>query len=218
MRYKTTLILLNLFFVCSILSANDFDLDRFVGKLESKIKSIKDFETEFKQTYISNSGVESDTYTGKILFKKDNELFKMRWQYKKPEKKLLVVDGKSMWLYREEDKLVNIVKNYASELEKSGIVALWKTGELKKTFTITLVSQEKDLIRLNLEPIEENKNVPKIHIWVSEKDMTIMTIAVFEPSGDINKITFTKRLKINRLLKDKIFEFVVPKGVKVFEN
>ena len=71
-----------------------------VARVQKYYDSTKDLRAKFEQQIESASRAPSKA-SGEVWLKKPG---KMRWDYAKPEKKLMVSDGATLWVYEPEDE------------------------------------------------------------------------------------------------------------------
>jgi outer membrane lipoprotein carrier protein len=136
----------------------------------------------------------------------------MLWEYRQPEKKTFVADGKSFYFYVPADKQV-IVRAQAKD---KSIPALLLSGEvnLLAEFDVSLEGQgPAGLRRLRLVPRKADPDVEWITLDVDPGDR-IRAIAVADVQGNRSRFEFDD-VRENVGLKDSLFTFRVPKGVEV---
>jgi outer membrane lipoprotein carrier protein len=142
----------------------------------------------------------------------------VRWDYEKPEKRTLFVEGKTLWIWRPEDKEVQVKRNFGGDQLSSAFTFLWGKGDLLKEFSAKAVPPQKDLPpgdTLQLDPLQPVAGVAKL-LFVVGKDGRVLASVVTNPQGDVNQIVFSDS-KVNQGLADSIFHFEPPKDAYVQE-
>jgi chaperone LolA len=135
----------------------------------------------------------------------------MLWEYRDPEKKTFVADGKSFFFYVPADKQV-IVRSQARD---KSIPAQLLSGQsdLLADFVPSLETAPPGLQRLRLVPKKADPDVEWITIDVDAADR-IRAIAVADVQGNRSRFEFDA-IKENVGLKDRLFQFRPPPGVEV---
>ena len=85
------------------LSLADVDASQLAQSLQKKYDGVKDFSADFIHTYEGGVLRKKITERGRLLIKKPG---KMRWEYRSPEEKLFIGDGRDAWLYLPAEKQV----------------------------------------------------------------------------------------------------------------
>ncbi len=74
-------------------------VEEYVSRLESSYHDVKTLRAEFIQTYISGGRTRAES--GTVYFARGGQ---MRWDYREPEEKLFLSDGKKLFLYVPAEK------------------------------------------------------------------------------------------------------------------
>jgi len=142
---------------------------------------------------------------------------KMRWEYKKPERQIVVTNGKRLWIYRPLDGQVMVGKAPDMFGQGKGAAFLSDMGELRRNFNITLVQSENpDYWRINLVPSNPRAEIKRIVVSVSRKDYCAEQIVTYNAYGDETRIVI-RNYDFNASLSDHLFEFEPPENVEVIE-
>src|SRR4051794_39240662 len=98
-----------------------------VDHVQKRYDAAKDFRARFNQTLTNAAFGRKSSSTGEVLFKKPG---RMRWNYEKPEAKVYLADGSTLWLYEPEDK-----QAFKQDLKSSQLPAAlaFLTGQGKLT-------------------------------------------------------------------------------------
>src|SRR3954467_1105837 len=81
--------------------AGRLDVKGVVERVQKRYDGAADFRARFGQTLTNAAFGRKTSSSGEVLFKKPG---RMRWNYEKPDPKLYVADGGTLWLYEPEDK------------------------------------------------------------------------------------------------------------------
>ena len=175
----------------------------------------KDFSARFAQhyTYLAIGRVEDSE--GTVQVKKPGFV---RWDYDKPDKRTIYVEGKTLWIWRPDDKEVQVKRDFGGDQLSSAFTFLWGKGDLLKEFKPKSLPAQKDLPKgdvLELKPIKPVPGVEKL-LFVVGKDGQVLASAVTNAQGDVNQIVFSSA-KVDQGLPDSLFHFEPPKGAYVQE-
>jgi outer membrane lipoprotein carrier protein len=175
----------------------------------------RDFSARFHQhyTYVAMGRVEDSE--GTVQVKKPGSV---RWDYAKPDKRTLYVQGKTLWIWRPEDQEAQVKRDFGGDQLSSAFTFLWGRGNLLKEFSPKAVQTPQGLPAgdaLELTPLKPVAGVAKL-LFVVGKDGQVLASVVHNPQGDINQIVFSDP-KVDQGLPDSLFHFEPPKGAYVQE-
>jgi outer membrane lipoprotein carrier protein len=175
----------------------------------------KDFSAQFAQHYNYLAIGKVEESTGKVEVKKPGFV---RWDYDKPEKRTIYVENKTLWIWKPDDKEVQVKRNFGGGELSAGFTFLWGKGDLLKEFSAKAIETPKDLPEgeaLELSPLKPGGSVQKL-IFVVAKDGQVLASVLTNPQGDVNQIVFTGS-KVDQGLPAARFHFEPPKGAYVQE-
>jgi len=170
--------------------------EELARRLEQRHRSASDLTARFVQTYRSGLIGREVVERGVVSIKQPG---RMRWEYREPEKKTFVSDGKTFYFYVPADRQV-IVR---SQADSRGIPALLLSGrgEILTHFAVTEEeAPSTGLRRLRLVPREPDPEIDHVLLDV-DGSARIRGIAVLDAQGNRSQFAFDR--------------FQVPKGVEV---
>lgn len=175
----------------------------------------KDFSARFAQhyTYVSIGKVEDSS--GTVEVKKPGLV---RWDYEKPEPRTIYVEGRTLWIWKPQDKEAQVKRDFGGDQLSSAFSFLWGKGELLKEFSPKVVPSPKGLPAgdgLELLPAKPVAGVQKL-LFVVAKDGQVLASVLTNPQGDVNQIVFTAS-KVDQGLAASRFHFEPPKDAYVQE-
>jgi outer membrane lipoprotein carrier protein len=139
---------------------------------------------------------------------------KIRWEYQKPEPRLFVTDGKTLWDYSPVDKQVRVQE--VSEAFSSRVPLSFLAGDcqLRREFSIDAVENaatrsSTTFMILDLKPKHSEAGIARILLEVDLQTYTIEKTTVFDAAGNTTVIALTD-LKLNTGLSDQLFQFTPP--------
>lgn len=187
-----------------------------LDRIQQFYEDTEDYQATFTQVYKNKLYNETKKSSGKVYIKRPG---KMRWEYKKPNEKLFVSDGKVLWVYEAEANQVFKQDLSSSELP-TAITFLMGKGNLKKDFEYKLIKNEKaakkGLLVIELVPKKATTQYKKLLFMVDEKSSGVKRTIIVDHSGNTNSMRFEK-VKTNQGLKSKKFKFKMPKGATLVE-
>lgn len=177
-------------------------------RVEERQRNIQDLQGRFTQTYRSGVLGRDVVERGTVSIKRPG---RMRWEYRDPEAKTFVSDGKSFYFYVPGDKQV-VVRDQA---DSRGVTAMLLSGriEILTQFDVGLEVSPGGGPRLRLLPRKPDGEVDRIYLDVDATDR-IRTIEILDPQGNRSRFDF-QDLRENVGLPDSLFHFDVPRGVEV---
>lgn len=185
-------------------------------RLQAFYDETKDFQADFEQVYKHKIYDEEKKSSGKVYIKRPG---KMRWEYKKPDKKVFIADGKFIWIYEESINQVTKQPIEESDLPVA-ITFLVGKGKLSDEFKPKLVPHEKfdkkGKLVLELTPKKPTSQYKKLLFIVDKADYQVERTIIIDGSGNTNTMRF-KNTQINKGIPEKKFEFKPPKSATVVE-
>jgi outer membrane lipoprotein carrier protein len=191
----------------------DLTLEQILDRLEAHYKN-KSFTAEFGQESTLKAMEITDFATGKMYVRYPG---KMRWEYEKPEKQIIITDGYKLWIYRPNDNQVMTGSAPAFFSDGKGASFLSDINLIRKKFDISLLQSEDDFFyELELRPLEKTLDVEDIRISVTKNTFTVIRIITYNSYGDENRIELINN-KFNVKLDDSLFSFDIPPGADVLQ-
>lgn len=208
--HKKLIILLAVmaFFLPALSFAED-DAAAVVSKLQSKYESITSIKADFTQE-VSSKGMPAMKSEGKVWLKKPG---KMRWEYKKPAKDLIVSDGRTIWLYQPD---LNQVIERPASMSASAMATdfLSGIGNVEKEFEVKLSPVESVNHVLILTPKQEQPGLKKLILEVGKEKFIVEKTVITDHFGNQTAVTF-KDIKLNASIKDSLFKYTPPRGAAI---
>ncbi len=185
-----------------------------VTQLQKSYESIASLRAKFAQTLTGPMGKRQAS--GAVQLKKPG---KMRWDYEKPEKKLFVADGTTLWVYEPEDE-----QAYKQSLSSSQLPAqvsfLFGRGKLQEEFEISYYDDQPlgeagDLV-LKLLPKVASAQYRHLLFVVQPKTFLVKETVLFDQQGGQNHLIFSA-IETNPKagVDDARFSFTPPPETKI---
>jgi len=183
-----------------------------VRRLEAHNRSVRDLTARFTQTY--RSGVLGRTLVerGTLAIKRPG---RMLWEYREPEKKTFVSDGRTFYFYVPADRQV-IVREQAGD-RGLAVALLSGQSEILQEFTAALEPDAGDgLLRVALTPRQADPDVRVAHLEL-DPEQRIRALSIEDAQGNTSRFLF-EAYRENVGLPDRLFRFEIPDGVEVIEG
>jgi outer membrane lipoprotein carrier protein len=202
-------------FICLFILRSGWsaDLGALLEGLQRRYSSVSTLKANFQQTYTA-PGIEQ-VESGIFWLKKPGM---MRWEYRQPEEKLFIADGKESFLYIPRDRQVTIQPFSISDMHSTPLEFLLGGGDIAKSFTVSPESgfraNSGNAVMLRLTP---RKIEPEYSFLVLELDRAnyeIRGIIIREAGGNTSRFAFSD-FEINPKVDSKNFKFKTPKGVEI---
>jgi outer membrane lipoprotein carrier protein len=177
-------------------------------RVDARQAGVRDLTARFVQSYRSGVLGREVTERGTVSIKKPGL---MRWEYREPEKKVFVSDGKQFFFYVPADKQV-IVK--AQDSGQQGVAAIvLGGGKILEHFQAFAEEPLPGRERLRLVPRKADADVQRVYLDV-DAGGRVVAIEVWDAQGGHSRFQF-EGVKENVGLKDDAFRFQPPAGVEV---
>lgn len=154
---------------------------------------------------------------GKIQIKKGG---KLRWDTLEPQKSMILMDGKNIWMVDEpvsEGEPVTVLK--ASNPKKSQphtiVSFLMGKAEIKKGYDLKKVSEfNAEYDKVELTSKEKEPQITELALVVGKKHQTIKEIHFQDLIGNDVKLEFSN-IEMGKKIKSEVFKYTPPKGAEV---
>jgi outer membrane lipoprotein carrier protein len=191
-------------------------LDEIVTKVQATCARTRDLSAHFEQIATIKSLDQVQKASGILLLKRPE---KMRWEYRTPEPRLFVTDGKTLWAYSPAEKQVvvqQIDQAFASRLPLAilaGDCALRKDFQVSQVVNAATRGSTTSAI-LDLTPRHPEAGIARMLLEVSLKDYTVTRTTIFDSQGNTTVITLSE-VKLDPGIPEQEFTFTPPAGVRV---
>ena len=210
---KLLLLFLTLFIPSGL---QDLDPETIAARVQKVYNEEISIKADFVQIYTSGTSGRAIEETGTLALKKPG---RMRWEYKKPNRKYYVADGKTAYWYDTTENQVTKIDLDRADQEQTQILFLMGKGDLVRDFNISFTDEiEKlhpDSFLLKLLPKSE-ENYDYLIIEVNPRDYFVERFLTFDPLGSVAEYRFNNIRKAD--LPESTFNFSIPEGVEVVDE
>jgi outer membrane lipoprotein carrier protein len=194
------------------LKASSLTLDEIIDRVEERY-SAPGFLARFSQKSTLKAMEITDTASGFVLFKRPGM---MRWEYEKPEPQQIITDGKTLWIYRQEDNQVMIGKAASYFGDGKGVGFLSDIKLIRKKFSLSLEKTDNQNYVLKLLPIEKKLDLSVIYLSISKKTFDVIQIVTYNSYGD-ETIIELEGFQFKENIDDANFKFEIPYNADILE-
>ena len=189
------------------------DLNAIVAGLQRRYASVETVTGEFQQTYRA-PGVDQ-IESGVFRMKRP---CLMRWEYRQPEEKLFIADGREAFLYAPLDRQVTIQPFNASDMRGTPLEFLLGGADIQKSFAASWEAHLKPIggqtVLIRLTPRSGGGEYEFLILEVDPNTFDLRRIVLREHTGNTSEFLLTN-LVFNGKMNNKEFQFKPPKGVEV---
>jgi len=189
--------------------------DQIVARMQKFYESTRDLHARFDQELQTGAGRKRKA-TGEMWLKKPG---RMRWEYQKPEKKLMVADGQSLWIYEPDDEQA-FKQDLKGSALPSSVTFLFGAGRLTEEFDVSLAPEEKGAsaapgtVAVKLVPKKPTAQYRYLVFHIDEKTSMVTGTAIYDQQGGTNRMSF-RDVEVNRGVGDDRFRFSPPVGTRI---
>jgi outer membrane lipoprotein carrier protein len=197
----------------TLAAESDLTLEQILDRMEKHYAG-NSFKAEFIQEATVKALDITDFASGKMFVRYPG---KMRWEYEKPEKQIIITDGIKLWIYRPTENQLMTGSAPAFFSDGKGASFLSDISLIRKKFDISLAESKEDFFyELKLKPLEKTLDVTDILLSVTKTSFTVVRIVTYNSYGDENRIELLNN-KFQVDLKDSLFSFEAPEGTDILE-
>ncbi len=180
-------------------------------RVQATYRDVNDLTADFvQQSYIE--GFDAKSFKGKLFLKKPGMV---RWDYTRPVKQNIVINGDKIILYFHEQKQAIIQKASAHPDAEPAMGLLSNIEKWEESFSVKGEDPSGDFFRLKLTP-KTMTMVKEVIVEVDKETYYIKKLILFENSG--NRVSFSfSGITFNSGIKGSLFDFKIPGGTEVLK-
>lgn len=198
-------------------AAASLPLDEFIAKVQSSYHDVKAIRADFTQTYDAGGG--NRVESGTVVFARGG---RMRWDYRKPEKKVFLSNNKDVLLYLPEEQQLNRSSVKQSEDYRVPFRLLLSRFDLKKVF-----DKFEDADNQFKHPAEDRviiaypKHAEKLgykHVVMEfDPQMNIRRLLIAYSNNSVMEFRFSN-IDRNPTLASALFNLTPPAGTRIINQ
>ena len=173
-----------------------------------------DFSADFSQESTLAALDIRDTATGRVWIKHPG---RMRWEYATPETHAIITDGKTLWIYRPEDRQVIIGDALAYFGDGKGASFLSNIRLIPEAFTVSVAPPAGEgLHTLRLIPHRKQLDLNEIYLNIDKTTFDIVGVLTINAYDDQTRLEF-KNINFSNEMEENLFHFQAPAGTDVLK-
>lgn len=193
-------------------------LPPLLKEVEAKYAASSTFSAQFSQGQFNKMTGQTKTSSGKILVERPS---KVRWETEKPERNLLIGDGKKFWFYtppvdpEDKDDHGQLIEKAASQVQ-SRLAGALISGSFSMARDMKIVQKSPSSFTLTPKPGTAG-TVEIATIEVDPQKKLIQKVSLNHKGGNRAEITLSQ-IKLGEPLDKKLFQFVAPKNTDIIKD
>ncbi len=187
-----------------------------VDLVQARYNGISTITAKFRQVSVNKVSLMEEKSWGTVYISKPG---KMRWEYEKPERRLIVSDGENVWTYLPEQNQVYVASLNEEHISRTPLMFLLGKGDLKKEFDVVSPSVKKDgkkvsSYRVDLKPHTPQMNLSQLVLEVDAESYLITKSSLYDVMNNLISIKF-EQIVIDSHLPDSLFRFSPPENADI---
>ncbi len=195
--------------------AYGFDAETVAREVQEKYDDMVSIAADFDQvTSLGGLSGRAQKGSGVMVIQKPGRL---RWDYEKPHRQVLVCDGDEVSFYLDREKQFIVSKAAAYLSEDLTYAFFTGKGNLLIDFLIEAAPAgmaAPGTYCLRLTPKKAHAQVHHLFLWVDEKSFDLRRIRLVDHLESVTDISFSNMV-FNKRFDDSYFLFVPPEGTEI---
>jgi outer membrane lipoprotein carrier protein len=178
------------------------------ARLQAFLDQVHSLTANFTETILDANLKTVKRSRGTLAIKRPD---RFRWDYRKPNKQVIVADGKHIWIYDVELQQVT-VKPLKHTLASSPAALLAGSNSIRKHFIEKNVGRSHGRAWVKLKPKVKDSDFKYVRLGFRGKDLSVLEL--HDRLGQTTRIRLSD-VKRNPAIPDKVFKFTPPPGADV---
>jgi len=205
-----------------------------ITALEKGYAGLQDVQADFSQKTSIAAINREQKGSGEVLLKRPASATAMfRFNYSRP-KQQIISNGRQVWFYTPESKqvMVNSVAGMFAGGNSIALSYLTGLGHVSRDFNVTFAAKTQDKngnFQLELTPKNASPVLARLELTISAEAVKqlqgsgevknifpVVSSTVHDAGGNRTRIDYS-RVRVNRGIADRYFNFKIPAGVEVIK-
>ena len=187
--------------------------ERIIAAVQARYERVRDLRGSFVQESNVASLGRKDTSSGTVIVKRPG---RMRWEYRKPEERVLTLDGQTVQMYTPSERQLQVAPLSPESFSPTALSFLLGDGDLRESFTAELLKEEgRDEIGLRLNP-RSDASFEHLELWLDPKDLELRESVVVDLFGNRTSVRFSDVVE-NTNVPESVFKVDVPPETEVID-
>lgn len=195
-------------------AAPDAAAERALAKLQAWLDGTRDLRGRFEQHMVSGALGTGMVESGRLWLERPS---RMRWDYRKPERKVAIVEGTSSRFWIEQDR--QMWEGRLADADDALATLLLGREPLRAIFEVRLLAVEeeaRDGARIALRPRRGSERFEEVSLTLDPADGSIRAAEVVDATGNRIEYRFFDLVR-NGGVAAAVFEFTPPPGTEVVQ-
>lgn len=179
--------------------------------LEAFLADLRTFQASFRQTVLDEAFRAVERSEGTIYLARPG---RFRWEYRSPDRQIIVGDGKRVWFYDAELEQVT-VRPFDEALGSTPALLLVSDRPLEEAFAIREVETRGGLAWVELRPRAADAGFLVIRVGL--RDGALAAMELVDGFNQLTELRFA-RVRRNLELDPALFRFTPPPGTDLIED
>jgi len=179
--------------------------EEVVAKVQKVYEETRTFKAAFVQETFVRSAKKTIREEGWVYYKRPGL---MRWDYRRPKEKRMILSPTKTWLYIPQDKVAYVREGRGGVMSHAVGRFLAGIGRITDDFIVSSAPGE-GVYRLVLQPRETSPAVKALKITVDPDSYLVTSCRYTDDYGNEVAIIFSQ-LELNVPLQDALFRFRPP--------
>lgn len=188
--------------------------DEIADKVQATYQGFADLQGAFLQRATNKLSGMTQQASGRLFMKWPG---RMRWEYEKPESRLFLIDGKTLWSYSPSERQA-MSQDVSGALTTGPIGILFGMSSLRRDFQVRPIvhtgTRNNPEYLLELTPRGKDLSFKRVIVGVDRESFFIQRLTVFDVYDNTTVVELSKQ-KVNSGLKDELFQFTPPPGTDI---
>jgi outer membrane lipoprotein carrier protein len=182
------------------------------GEIELSLAAMRGSQASFTQKFTPKGFTRPQVESGTVVF---GNFPQMRWEYRSPEQKLFVFDGRTSWLYSPADR--QATRSDINDEAKRALpfLLIGDPVAVRNDFKVSEVASGAQRI-VTLEPKSATSTIARVVVTTAAKSHLIQRLEYSDRQGNRTSFELTNVRKASPT--DASFRFTPPAGVEIIEN
>jgi len=184
-----------------------------LAALQARYQAIADLRADFVQESLVASLGKRTTSSGTVAVRRPG---RMRWEYREPERLIIVLDEEVVRIYSAPDKQLQIASASAGAFSPTALSFLLGEGDLSETFVAQRIDgQGRSELGLLLQP-RTDAAFELLEVWFDPETHQLRESVLVDLLGNRTRLRFSQIVE-NDGLDEHLFELEVPEGTEVID-
>jgi chaperone LolA len=178
-----------------------------IDRLQAFYDGVKSLRADFHQILLDADGNTIQESDGSVQIQRPGKFY---WDYKTPYPQQIVTNGVKLWIYDSDLEQVT-VKSAKESLGNAPALVLSGKRPLQENFDITEQGKISGYLWVELTPKKTDNEFSIVRLGF---DQELALMEVVDGFGQVTRL-WLKNVVRNPGIDNKLFDFVIPKGVDV---